>query len=1175
MKEKNQYYSKNVESNTYFFSPEGPITQNDYNLLLSSKNMDYNSLSQLIKKNVDFNNNILSCALGNLIQNYKDNESFNKCFELLFSTNLNLNYKLADINNKTLLMSIKHKFSFNLIKLFLDSISNKINSNKNLSSDEIEKYQISTIKEIFSQKDNDGNNFFHLFFSIDKLELYRIFSYIYDEFPASFEGGAIKSIQKIFQNLFLEKNDNGDTLMSISFQNNNIQIIFRLLLINGYKPNVNKNNNNLVHCAVLSKAINCLKIILYYCSNEDLSMKNEDGLTPAQLASKLGLSIINSVINEYQNNFNEDKYKEHFYKNYEIYKYKINNSKEDFLTNFTNYKYKEILFELKEFQLIYQICNDNNNNNILQINKNNNDDSTNEENILYKISLYKIEWNIILCKIKLFIDKSEPNINKDEKDELKTSFSNLYKKIYEFYKNNFTNNYIISLIKAINQINKEQPLEINNSDIFDSGNIISSYKNTDKPFELLIYNKIIFHFKFGSYKPLIETIQIYIKEKYIPDSKINNIDITDKKRFILFVNFSCILIETLISQGYKRLSQIIIKSLERYLFQIRQPISDKIEHYTPLENNIFNYLTKTGVLHQYSAYFSEIFCYINYLKILNNQENNKDKEYFTQIKKFLNESIYAKDPIIFEQLGTLYPFIEMKKIYENEKEEKKINDILHGIKYTDENAIYYLNTLGIIFLKKQKFNLSKYFFTKGYQLYIQAIKNKKEKLNKLYNFRIDIITVFLYNISLCYFHMKQYNKCITILECLLNFKSNQNNYFMHYRLGLSYYYAYVESYNKNSDYFNKNIIKLIGYEKIKNYKKRENIKQLSIELDNEGIISNLSQKFEAEHKKKSLKDKHENKFSFHNNDRNEKSDKAQHKYNNIYKSGKNLGGNNNYNNHSFIKKIVLKNSTKLINNTNNFFGNKKLINTNNNIIDKTDFLNKAIKHFKKVIHISKLNELNIYSDSMKSLYDFYSSYMEVEKKKDDINIEDNFSKDKKIPNELLINSYFNLLMCLSIKQNWLEMNLIIKDYYNRDLMSNKIIELKIWLYELEASINLKNNKMVKEIISKIKKFKKIGLSVLNKSNNDVINEINIKLYIYYTLTRIYVEEKNFKEVDINIKKIFFLLKDIKNIPYYIIDLLLNVYIIKLKSESNINNKTKYRYNNIILNLIKHKKLNEE
>ena len=64
-------------------------------------------------------------------------------------------------------------------------------------------------------------------------------------------------------------------------------------------------------------------------------------------------------------------------------------------------------------------------------------------------------------------------------------------------------------------------------------------------------------------------------------------------------------------------------------------------------------------------------------------------------------------------------------------------------------------------------------------------------------------------------------------------------------------------------------------------------------------------------------------------------------------------------------------------------------------------------------------------------------------------------------------------------------------------------------------------------------------------------------------------------MDINIKKIFFLLKDIKNIPYYIIDLLLNVYIIKLNREPNINDKTKYRYNNIILNLIKNKKIIEE
>ena len=1166
MKEKNQYYSKNVEYQAILFKPGLTITRCELELLLSTENGDFETLSQLMKEK-EFNSDTLSCTLANLIRYFKDKEPFNQCLDLLFSSNIDLKFKLVEINNKTVLMSILHKFNFNFIKKIFEKISDKINSKKNFPNDKKkEEYQISQIKDIFIQKDYDGNNFFHLFESLDKQELFRIFSYLYDIFPCSegFGPGATKAIQRIFQNLFLEKNNDGNTIMSLFLQRNLIQAVFKLLLINGYKPNNNMKNNNLLHCAVLSKAINCVKIILYYCSKDELAMKNNDGLTPAQLAFKLGLSVINSIINEYHNNFTEEKYKEHFFKNSEVYENKLYNLKEDFLVNFSNFKYKEILFELKEFKIIYQICNDNNN--IIQTNKNND-----EENILYKISLYKIEWNILVCRMKLFPEKTE-----EEKNESKSSLINIYKQIIEFYNNNFSNNFITSLISIINQINQAKIPETHNSDNYDNKNLISSYKNTDKPVEILIYNKIIFHFKLGSYKSLIETIKMFITEKYIPDSEINNIDITDKKRFILFVNFSCILIETFISQGYNKLAQIIIEALERYLFQIRPQIADKIDHYTHLENHIFNYLTKSGILHQYSAFFSEIFCYINYLKILNNQENSKDKEYFTKIKKLLNESIYAKDPIIFTQLSTLYPFVEMKRFYDKEKEENKICEILKGIKYTDENDIYYLNTLGIIFLKKQKFNLSKFFFTKGYYIYIQSIKNKKEKLNKLYNFRIDIITTFLYNISLCYFHMKEYSKCIPILECLLNFKTNKNNFYINYRLGLCYYYVYVESYNKNSDYFNKNVIKLIGYEKIKNYKKRENIKQLSIELDNEGIISNLSQKFEAEHKKKSLKDKHENKFSFHNNDKNEKSDKALHKYNNIYKSGKNLSGTNNYNSHSAIKKIILKNSTKLINNKNNFFGNKKILNANNNNnTDKVEFLNKAIKYFKRVISISKLLEINIYSDSMKSLYEFYSSYMEVEKKKENTNIEENFSRTKKIPNELLINSYFNLLMCLSIKKNWLEMNLIIKDYYNRDLISNKIIELKVWLYELEACINLKNNKMVKEIINKIKKFKKIGLSVLNKANNDVINEINIKLYIYFTLTRIYIAEKNFKEVDINIKKILFLLKDIKNIPYYIIDLLLNVYIIKLKSEPNINNKTKYRYNNIILNLIKNKKINEE
>ena len=1174
MKEKNQYYSKNVEFIATSYKPEGQITKQDYDLLISSQKMDFISLTQLLNT-AEFKTPILNCALANLIQIYKNNDSLVQSIKLLLSKNISYTYKFTQKSNKTLLMIVIEKGDYLLLTIFLERISSRINSIKIIPNDKLEEYQISEIKKIFSQKDSYGNNFSHLFKVIDKIELFKMFHYLYYEFPFLGDKSTeiSKGIQRVFQNLFLEKNDEGNTIMSLSLERNLIQIVFNLLLINGYKPNVNIKNNNLVHCAIKGKNLTCVKIILYYCSKDDLNEKNSDLLTPAQLASKLGLSLISNIINEYQNNFEEEEYKEHFFKNIEVYKNKLSNLRDDLLSNLNQMKYRQIFFELKELKIIYELSSDNFN--INQTNKNNNNSNNNnsmtEDIVFYKISLLKIEWNIIICKIKLF-----QNNNNKEKDK-ENSLHNLYKLIYDFYYNNFTNEFILSYINYLNQINKEtkdQNNEENNNE-----NIIPTYKNSNKPIEIMIYNKIIFYFKIGDMKSLIETAQIYFTKKFLNDYKLNDENFSNKNLFILLVNISCILIETLISQGYNNFAQLIITKLEKYIFKIaneQQNSNFDFIDYFKGDISVFNYLTKIGVFNQYSGFFSELFCYINFLKILNNKEENKNKEYFTNNKRLLEDSKFAQDLTIFNKLNCLYNFLVIKKMYE--KKEKELYDKLTELNYSEENTIYYFNTLGIIFLQKQKYNMSKFFFAKGYYMYMREIKKRRDKQDKLFNFRIDIITALLYNISLCYFHLRQYQKCITILECILNFKINRNNFFIHYRLGLCYYYLYIENFNKNADYFNKNIIKLIGYEKIKNFKKSENVKQLSIELDDERIISNLSQKFEAEHKKKKSKEKHENKFSFHNNDKNEKSDKVQHKYNNIYKSGKIISGIGAYNNNPAIKRIILKNSIKIINkNNNHFFSNNKKIQNNNNDPNKSDFLNKAIKCFKKVILISKLNGLDICSESMKSLYNFYSTFNKDEDDtvKDNTEKMDNFIKEKEVPIELLINSYFNLLMCLSMKKNWLEMILIIKDYDNRDITSNKIIKLKIWLYELEAYTNLKNNKKINEILSKIKKFKKIELSVLNKTNNDIINEVNIKLYIYYILTKIYIEEKNFKEADINIKKIIFLVKDGKNIPYYIIDLLLNVYIIKLNSEPNINDKTKYRYNNIILNLIKNKKINEE
>ena len=111
--------------------------------------------------------------------------------------------------------------------------------------------------------------------------------------------------------------------MSLSLERNLIQIVFNLLSINGYKPNINKKNNNLIHSAVISKKITCVKIILHYCIKENLTLKNNDLLTPVQLANNFGYSVISNIINEYKNNFDEEEYKEHYYINLDVYKNKL------------------------------------------------------------------------------------------------------------------------------------------------------------------------------------------------------------------------------------------------------------------------------------------------------------------------------------------------------------------------------------------------------------------------------------------------------------------------------------------------------------------------------------------------------------------------------------------------------------------------------------------------------------------------------------------------------------------------------------------------------------------------------------------------------------------------------------------------------------------------------------
>ena len=255
MRDNNLNNSKNVDYIDIYYKPEGQITKSVYELLKNSKEGDYNNLKKLIDEK-EFQGSTLNLAFRNLIKDYKQEKpNYLQCLKLLLSTNIDLNYKFQKDNNSTILMVVFKKFELYLMKDFLENLHIKINSvnNNYLSNEEKEELEKKKKKIFFSQKDSNNNNFMHLFdISFDKNELLNIFEYIYDIYPyhSNPNPDISKKIQEIFQNLFLEKNNDGNTIMNICLAHGLPKFVLKLISINGYTPNINNQKNNYIHCAI-------------------------------------------------------------------------------------------------------------------------------------------------------------------------------------------------------------------------------------------------------------------------------------------------------------------------------------------------------------------------------------------------------------------------------------------------------------------------------------------------------------------------------------------------------------------------------------------------------------------------------------------------------------------------------------------------------------------------------------------------------------------------------------------------------------------------------------------------------------------------------------------------------------------------------------------------------------
>ena len=1122
---KNINYS---DSNDILYKPDNQIKKSVSDLLLFSLSGDYPNLKELLDEK-DFLGSTMNLALRNLLSNNFNNNdpNFLNCYKYLLKSNIDLNYKFTKDNNSTILMKVSKTGQLILMKELLESFNAQLKNMENMNKfqkPEEEKEYLLIQNEIFlTQKDNNNSNFLHYMKHFNKCENQEIFEYLYEEYPFEQKRNKedAKKIQEIIKNLIKQKNDEGNNFMNICLLHGMPYLVLKIIEIIGYIPNLNKKNNNYIHSAILGGNMTCLKIILYYSNYNDLNEKNSDLLTPAQLAYKMGYTSMSNLILEYQENFQDEIYKEYFFKNLEHYN---KSSNVNYITNINNNKFKQIIYELKEMKIINNLCD------TTYLNKV-------EEDLDFKISSIKIDWNLLLTKIKQYEFEPEKdfdinminsiNNNKSGKtnkkkckkieDKNKNSIYPFLKLLFEFNENIFSNKLINSFI---DNIPNEQNLIENNKSI-----------------DILLFNKIIFYYNTGHYKSLLNIAYIYLskiyqKEKY----NINTNSNSNNRTLIIYINITCIIIEILIYLGHQDIVDIIIKVLDNYLYTKSLNLGDV--QYKSEDEIIFDYLNRKEILNPFISNWKNLFSYSNFLKLI----NDKSRDNLDDFKKKLDESKDKKMKPINYRYHILFDCLDIKKAYD-----KNSYDIYNKIerfnskKYLNRE-IYYLNILGIIFMKKKKFTVSIIFFQKGLKRYMNILKNKNaiNSDEKFFSFRIDYITAFLYNISLCKFYLKEYHKCIKILELLLTFDCNKNNYFLFFRLALCYLEIYIKCISNNDTFFNLNINKVIGYENNKNnnIKIKNDKSSTSINIDNESS-ENLSAQFES--KDNVTK----------GTDDIKQADLIDKNLVNLFLNYSYY--NYNENNETNIKKIILRNTKQNI-------VQKK---SDSDINDINSYLDKAIKYLKKILN---LNKINVFSNSIKSIYEFFFSHI-----KDDINIKDISHKNKKIQSDLILNTYLNILFCLSLKNNWLEMLLTIKDFNSKKIITTKTNILKVLLFQLEANVNLNRQNKIIETINKIKNYKKNEFSVFNQSNKDIIKNINIKLYLYYSLTLIYYRDKNYKEMEIYSNKLLSLITKEKDIPYYIIDLLINVFIIKLNNESNINPINKYKYNNIILNLIKNKK----
>ena len=598
---------------------------------------------------------------------------------------------------------------------------------------------------------------------------------------------------KIKLDLLNKEDKNGFTPLTILLKKGWYNTLVKYFKYFDYQPHVilNTKNNN-IHCAIEGGNIKCLQLILNYCSSEELNQTNINNLTPLNYAKEKKYYFMTELIKQFINNFDNDEFK------HILLLPKMDT--DEIINFFIENDFQEVQKYLLKYKIIQVINNSNIN--------------TKNINLSY-------EWNFLLNKNLELLNKG-------------LSPENILSKYIKG--NNSSNNEYQNKIKVIStlyEFNSFFNKYINETAIKDHLN------EENYPIDIIIYNRIIYHYKIFDFENFLKYINLYFTHIYPQQDNnflnkyINNSDLTKFEKirinfykYITFVNISYLLVDFFIKEKNEQFSKIILDELEKYFSEfkiednsgIKKIPEEKDDDQSTLNDsfiddnyyilnfnnklNTIEYLSKNEILHplndtldesKYFLYLKEIF----YSIIFNNSKSdilrklNKNGKYSDEKEKDEEEDEDEEGEIDY---NNLFDNTNNNNYKINIKNLKKIS---HVLKDLNENM-------------KKNYKINKNFENKFKIIYFQL----QSYLNYLIGNNIESIydinnsKLVLKNIKTNEQKIYYYNS-----QGIINMKLKKYSFSKYYfKLGINLFKSIHNNLNtSNSIYYNDTVINKIEY----------------------------------------------------------------------------------------------------------------------------------------------------------------------------------------------------------------------------------------------------------------------------------------------------------------------------------------------------------------------------